>query len=163
VAGYNIYYSPTNNNNFELLTTLTPATDTSYLYANTHSIAGCFMVTSIDSGGLESKNPLQICVDNCPEYTLPNVFTPNGDGINDIFHPFPYSYIRDIDIKIFDRWGLLMFQTSDPDINWDGKNNFTHDNCSDGVYYYTCKVNAIHFNGVKTTTLKGFIELMRDK
>ena len=163
VAGYNIYYSPTNNNNFELLTTLTPATDTSYLYSNTHSIAGCFMVTAIDSGGLESKNPLQICVDNCPEYTLPNIFSPNGDGINDIFHPFPYSYIRDIDIKIFDRWGLLVFQTSDPDINWDGKNGFSHKALTDGVYYYICKVNAIHYDGVRTTTLKGFIEIITDK
>jgi len=161
VAGYNIYYSPTNKDDYELIATITGSANTSYLFKDTTSIAGCFKITSVDSAGLESKNAIQVCVDNCPEYSLPNVFTPNGDGFNDFFHPFPYSYIKDIEIEIYDRWGVLMFKTTNPDINWDGKNSSTKGNCSDGVYYYICKVNSIHFDGIRTTTLKGFIELIR--
>ncbi len=163
VLGYNIYYEPRLSAGFELIATLNSPTDTFYLYDNTKSIAGCFKVTAWDSAKNESKNPIQVCVDNCPIYTLPNIFTPNGDGFNDFFHPFPYSYVRDINIIIYDRWGMIMYKTSNPDINWDGQNTFTRKDCPDGVYYYICKVNAIHYEGIRTFVLKGFVELIREK
>ncbi len=163
VIGYNIYYEATTTSGYELIATKNSATDTTYLFDNPKSIAGCFKVTALDSVGNESLNPIQVCVDNCPVYVIPNVFTPNGDGFNDLLHPFPYSYIRDINIQIFDRWGMIMYKTSNPDINWDGKNDFTNKDCPDGVYYYICKVNAIHYDGIRTFILKGFVELIREK
>lgn len=148
---------------FKLLATINNLSDTTFIYNNPYSIAGCFKVTALDTILNETQIANTVCADNCPDYTLPNVFTPNGDGLNDFFHPFPYSFVKDIDIEIFDRWGIKMFSTTNPDINWDGTNQSTKGKCPDGVYYYICKVHAIHYNGIKTFTLKGDIELIREK
>jgi len=147
---------------FKLLATITILSDTTYIYNDAYSIAGCFKITALDTALNETQVAKSVCIDNCPEYTLPNVFTPNGDGLNDYFHPFPYSFVKDIDIEIFDRWGIKMFSSTNPDINWDGTNQSTKGKCPDGVYYYICKVHEIHYNGIKTITLKGDIELIRD-
>ncbi len=163
VMGYFVYYSPEINGTYSLIATLHNATDTIFTYDNDNSIAGCFRITAFDSSGNESRTPVEICVDNCPVYVLPNVFTPNGDGINDLFHPFPYSYVKDIDIRIFDRWGILMFKTTDPHINWDGINASTKKECPDGVYFYICHVHEIHYDGIRTRVLKGNIELIKEK
>jgi gliding motility-associated-like protein len=53
---------------------------------------------------------------------FPNAFSPNGDGINDIF-TFKSRYITSTTMKIYNRWGELVFQTSDADQGWDGTVN----------------------------------------
>lgn len=55
-----------------------------------------------------------------PEYYVPNSFTPNGDGNNEIFLPNIHSSI-DYELLIFNRWGELIFQTNEPSQGWDGK------------------------------------------
>ena len=51
----------------------------------------------------------------------PNAFTPDGDAINDVFLPIIRDDVsRDHDLRIFDRWGSEVFQSSDPTIGWDG-------------------------------------------
>ncbi len=127
------------------------------------SVAGCYAVTAVDSFGNESPIITKVCVDNCPVYELPNVFTPNGDNVNDWFIPLPYQFVKDIDIKIYDRWGVLMFTTKNPDVLWDGKNADTKMICSDGTYYYVCVVNEIRVEGIMPRILKGFVQLINDK
>ncbi len=161
VDHYNIYYSPTTAGNFTLLATVNDNTINSYDYTNSISIAGCYYVTAVDSNGNEGAPGLITCVDNCPVYELPNVFTPDGNGINDTFHPFPYRYVKDIDIRIFSRWGLEVFSSTDADINWNGKTDNTGEDLPDGVYYYICRVNEIYLSGIKSRELKGFIQLIR--
>ena len=79
-----------------------------------------------------------ICVENCPFYDLPNSFTPNGDGANDIFTPFPgWRFVAKIDMKIFNRWGNVVWQTENPNINWDGSDQKTQKALNDGVYLYS--------------------------
>ena len=65
------------------------------------------------------------------------------------------------DLTIYNRWGNVVFQTTDPAINWDGKNKDTKLMCSDGVYFYVCDVHEIHLTGIETRTLKGFVYLIR--
>jgi len=132
-----------------------------FSYEGVPSVAGCYAVTAVDTFANESIIVNKICVDNCPNYELPNVFTPNGDNINDFFIPLPYKFVKDIEIKIYDRWGLLMFETTDADILWDGTNKQTKAMCSDGVYYYVCKVNEIRVEGIVPRTLKGFVQLIK--
>ncbi len=160
---YNIYYSPSQQGPFTLLATITDGNINSFTYTNDVSIAGCYYVTAVDTNGNEGAPGKVICVDNCPYYELPNVFTPDGNNLNDEFDPFPYRYIRDIDLKIYSRWGLLVFETSDPAINWNGKTNNTGEDLPDGVYYYTCIVNEIYLSGIKSRELSGFVHLLRDK
>ena len=52
-----------------------------------------------------------------------NVFTPNGDGINDLFNPYEnIELIDNFSIKIYNRWGGLVFKTDNPQVFWDAKN-----------------------------------------
>lgn len=162
-TAYKIYFTPVLGGDMELVATIYNLSDTSYLHDGLTSIAGCYAITSIDS--VLNESPIQdtVCVDNCPDYMLPNVFTPNGDNTNDFFVPFPYKYVESVDIKIYNRWGNLVFETTDPNIGWDGTNRLTKLNCSDGVYYYVCEVNEIYLAGVRPRVLTGFIELLRAK
>ena len=164
---YNIYFADSTGAALQLIYSSTDLNTTTFIYhplfEGVPSIAGCFAVTAVDSTGNESPVVTKTCVDNCPIYDLPNVFTPNGDGVNDLFIPLPYRYVKDIDIKIFDRWGLLMFETTNPAILWDGKNKSTKTMCSDGTYFYICIINEIRVDGIKPHILKGFVQLIQDK
>ncbi len=165
VVQYKLYYTPIEEDPMETIytTTVNSATDTTYTHPNITSIAGCYAITAIDSFANESVFSNKFCVDNCPIYELPNVFTPNGDGRNDFFKPVRHSYIKDIDLKIYNRWGAVVFETSDLLIKWDGKNKDSNQPCPDGTYYYVCTVNEIHYNGIAPHNLRGFIQLIDSK
>ncbi len=163
VAKYYIYYAPSAETPLALIDSLMTPWDTIYVYRHGVSIVGCFSVVAIDSVGNRSDFSNVVCVDltACPGYTLPNVFTPNGDGKNDIFRPFPYTSVNEINLQIFDRWGKPVFMTHEPDINWDGRDQTTGQPCSDGTYFYVCDVDEISLNGTVRRTLKGSITLLR--
>ena len=164
---YNVYFAPNNDTALVLIYSTTDMNNTTYTHIYTYdgvpSTAGCYAVTALDTAGNESPIVNKICVDNCPAYELPNIFTPNGDGINDLVTPLPgYRYVRDVDMKVYDRWGLLLYSTTNRDILWDGKNSSTKMMCPDGVYFYICIVNEIHVDGIHTRVLKGFIQLLKE-
>lgn len=163
VAAYNVYFRPTLEGAFSLLATIGSATDTTYVHENLTSLAGCYAVTALDSFGNESMLSNVVCVENCPLYQLPNVFTPNGDGANELFIPFPYQFVDRIDIKIFTRWGNLVFETTDPDINWNGTDQATGKQLKEGVYYYVCDVFEQRLEGVRQIDepLSGYIHIIR--
>ncbi len=162
IVSYQLYYQPFANEPFQVLSSFS-ATDTSYLHQNLTSVAGCYYVTATDSTGNESVPSASVCADNCPNYSLPNVFTPNNDGKNDVFQPFPYKYVKEISIKIYNRWGTLVFETTDPDINWKGTINNGDKPCSSATYYYVCEVNQIQFDGIKVYKLAGFVLLIMEE
>lgn len=89
---------------------------------------------------------------------MPNIFTPNGDEINDFFgipiaaHP---EFFASVDLKIFNRWGTLLYHTSDPYDQWDG--TFEGRGLAEGVYFYILNVEDACAN---QTELKGFVHLM---
>ncbi len=163
VLQYNVFYAANENSNFDIIETLNSAEDTTLIHQPSFtSIAGCYYITAIDTVGNESIPSNVVCVDNCPIYELPNVFTPNGDGNNDLYIPFPYRFIDRIDLKIYDRWGGLVFETEDPDINWDGT-NLNGQTLSDGTYFYVCKVFENRVQGVLPISepLSGYIHLLQ--
>ena len=160
VLSYNIYYRPGLFGDYSLLTTIGDANTTSYTVTNETSIAGCYVITAVDSFNNESVFSDSLCVDNCPEYELPNVFTPGGDGFNDFFIPFPYRYVEEIDLKVFNRWGELVFETKDPDIRWDGTHKSSGERVPAGTYFYVCEVFEIRLQGVVPRILKGHITLL---
>jgi len=104
-----------------------------------------------------------LCSDNCPIYALPNVFTPNGDDLNDEFISFPYRSIDHVEMKIFNRWGTLVFDTTVPDIFWKGEDRNTGELCGDGVYFYIIDVFEIRLAGIVPYTLRGNIQLVDGK
>lgn len=125
------------------------------------SIAGCYAVVAVDSFGNESYPTNTSCINNCPVYAIPNIFTPNGDGKNDLLNPFPYRFVDKIDISIFNRWGQQVYHSNDIDINWNGKENGTNEDCTEGVYFYICDVFENYLDGLRKTTIKGTITLIR--
>jgi gliding motility-associated-like protein len=164
VIGYRIYYAATEGTDLQLIDSVKPATNIQFIHSNNNSVAGCYAVTAIDSFYNESAKSSIICIDNCPLYVLPNTFTPNNDGSNDVYHPFlPYRFIDHVDMKIFNRWGNLVFQTSDPFIGWDGKDKINNKELNTGTYYYVCDVFEIRVSGITQTKkpLSGYIELIK--
>jgi gliding motility-associated-like protein len=163
VIGYNIYYSPTINGNMTLLSQKNSATDTFFIHTPTYSLAGCYIVTAIDSFYNESSKTQKVCVDECTYYQLPNIFTPDANNQNDLFRPGPYMFVEKVDMKIYNRWGKLVFETNNPDILWDGKDKDTKKTVPAGVYYYICDVYERRLTGIEPRTITGFIHIITTK
>ena len=164
VVGYNVYYTPVFGGPYQKIAQINSSQNTSLAHSNDKkSIAGCYAVAALDSFGNEGVLGDSICIDNCPEYELPNVITVDGDGINDFFVPFPYRYVDHIDLSIYNRWGQLVFKSNDPAIRWDGKNTDNQQNVTDGVYFYICDVYEIRLTGLEIRTLKGFLHVFNNQ
>jgi gliding motility-associated-like protein len=74
---------------------------------------------------------------------FPNAFTPDGDGINDDFGPMGHD-ISVFEMNIFNRWGELLFTTTNPAVRWDGKVNGS-DVAMTGVYVYKYRAEGHYF------------------
>lgn len=157
---YRVYFTDSIGGAYTLVTTITGAENTSYSHTNGSSVAGCYQVTAVDTLGNESAFIEAVCGDNCPLYTLPNIFTPNGDQRNDLFGPFPYRGVERIDLQVFNRWGQIVFETQDPDIDWKGTYKDTTEPLPDGVYYYTCTVIVVRLSGYETLQLNGYVHIL---
>ncbi len=96
----------------------------------------CLMVTSND-GCMDTTCSV---IDILEGMVVPNVFTPNGDGINDVFH-IKNSGMEEYNLQIFNRWGLLLFETSAPQLKWDGATN-SGEMVPAGVYYFIVKAKS---------------------
>jgi len=159
VVKYYIYYTANPQNAYELIDSILNPDDTIYIHEPGKLLAGCYIVTAIDSFNNESPKNNPVCADYCDYYKLPNAFSPDGNNINDIFKPYPYQLVDKIDMKIYSRWGALVYQTDNPDINWDGKNMMTKQPVPPGVYYYVCDVWEYRLSGLEVRNLSGFIHV----
>ena len=160
VIGYELFFSETYLSGYRLLHKALTPDETSFIHYQNNSRSGCYYIVAIDSFNNVSPVVDTVCIDNCQIYELPNVFTPNNDGINDLFRPFPYCYVESIDLTVVNRWGEVVFKTDDPDILWDGKHMSENRNVADGVYFYTCKVNQTSIFGPREIELKGVVHIL---
>ena len=147
VAGYKIYYKMKSDENLTLLTTINDKNIFSYKHFPGETIAGCYAVSAFDLKGNESEKSVMICIDSCNFYEIPNVFTPNGDDINDKLVAKTSGLVEKIDFRLFNRNGLLLFRTEDPKINWDG--TYKGKIVSPGVYFYQCDVYEKRISGLE--------------
>lgn len=164
VIAYKIYYVNKLNYTLDSIYRIEGAENTRYEHYPEESLGGCYAVAAIDSFQNESQASYVKCVDNCSYYSLPNVFSPNGDGVNDIFKAEnPNNVIEKVDMKIFNRWGDLVFETTEANINWDGKVKNSNKIVSPGVYYYVCDVWEPRITGLEIRNIVGFIYVFTDE
>lgn len=155
-----VYFKDCRASNFVKIATLLPNV-TSYIHIfsdTTRNMAGCYYIAQLDSAGNESIHSFDSCMYNCPMYVLPNIFTPNGDGKNDVYHPFKNRFVEKVDMKIYDSWGNLVFESKNPELNWNGYNQQSGKPSDDGVFYYVCDVYEYWADcNINPRTLVGFI------
>ena len=121
-----------------------------------------FAVTTIDENGCQATDRITVFVDRRRDIYIPNVFSPNNDGQNDVFLIFGGDEaVKVKSFYIFNRWGEPMFELfgfppNDPTYGWDG----THrgELMNGGVYVYLAEIEFV--DGV-TELFKGDVLLMR--
>lgn len=161
---FNIYFARYQGDQPKLITSVS-ATETSFMHLKPiqEGFAGCYYITAVNRINVESSASAVICRDNCSTVELPNVITPNGDGKNDTFTPMTCSaFIQTIEIEIYDRNGLKIYESSGNELRWDGKTSSGNDAPS-GTYFYLAKVSLQRLNKADEvpTTIKGWVELIR--
>ncbi len=161
VAGFKIFYKLTTDENLTLVTQIDDNSIFSYKHYPGDIIAGCYAVSAYDSVGNESAKSAMVCVDSCNFYEIPNVFTPNGDDINEKLVAKTSGLVERIDFRLFNRNGLLLFRTETPRIEWDG--TYKGRIVSPGVYFYQCDVWERRISGLELFHLSGFVHVITEK
>lgn len=124
-----------------------PTVTTTYTVTMTDTTDGCQVIDTV-----------RITVnENCGQVFVPDAFSPNGDGQNDILY-VRGSCIKTLEFSVYDRWGNKVFETTDKSIGWDGKYRGQPMNTGTYVYY----LNAItDQTPEQTITRKGNVTLVR--
>lgn len=115
-----------------------------------------FTVRAFTPEGCESFDDITVKIYKGPDIYLPNAFTPNADGLNDVFKGTPVGIKQFNYLKVFNRWGQLLFSTSDYTKGWDG--NWRGQKQNSGIF--VVMVNAIDFKG-NVINKKGTVMLIR--
>ncbi len=160
VAGYYIYYRMISDETLQLVNTITDKNVFSFIHEPGEIIAGCYAVSAFDLIGNEGDKSETVCIDSCNFYEIPNVFTPNGDDINDRLTAKTSGLVESVDFRIFNRNGLLLFKTDDPKIDWDG--TYKGKIVSPGVYFYQCDVYERRISGLELFHLSGFVHVITE-
>jgi gliding motility-associated-like protein len=125
----------------------------------TYTAAGTYSVQlNVTKGSCTGTKIKIINVEVPSKMEVPNVFTPNGDKVNDIFRLIASS-LEEVTCTIFDRWGNKVYDvTSDTgNFAWDGKNMFGKE-CPSGTYFYIIKATG---KDKQDYNVKGNVSLFR--
>ncbi|MCU0418696.1 MAG: gliding motility-associated C-terminal domain-containing protein [Cyclobacteriaceae bacterium] len=188
IRSYKVYFSPRAGSDFTLL--VENVRDTFFVHRGLTSFAGCYRVSTVDRAGNESELSEPLCFDNCPNYHLPNVFTPNGDGCNDVFSAYSTRgvgeagvtncgtvdlqeftlkcarFVVRVDFFVYNRWGkeVYTYRSGGENsifIDWNGRDNQGNE-LTTGVYYYQANLT---FDVVdpsrQTRSYKGWVHVKR--
>jgi gliding motility-associated-like protein len=116
---------------------------------------GCYIVQAQDDNGCLATD--NVCIEVLDDFTvyLPNSFTPNKDGINDVFLVYGES-ISQVKMSIYDRWGAKVFYSEDVFKGWDG--SFKGVDCKQDIYTYVVSYYGLNR---KMYTRTGHVNLLR--
>ena len=121
-----------------------------------------YLLTVVDKNGCDISDRITIEVDTDVNIYIPNVFTPDGDNVNDYFYVHTDEGVREVEeLLIFDRWGELVFEARHfppnvPGYGWDG--TFRGQDMNPAVFVY---VATVQLENGRTVVLKGDITLVR--
>lgn len=124
----------------------------SFTTPGTHSIT----LIAYGQSGCNDTNTYVIRLFEKSSVKLPNIFTPNHDGVNDVFRPIMEG-IKSVHVLIYNRWGVLMKEWHEVNGFWDGYTSADVP-CPEGTYFVVCEAEGV--DGVKYS-LKGSLQLAR--
>lgn len=135
-----------------------PTADSSYSLVKEYSKSGNYSVLLFAYGakGCHDSTRYNFRISDSSGITLPNIFTPNGDGNNDAFTPTTRG-ISSLSAFVYNRTGIVVWSWDRPKGSWDGRST-SGEECPDGVYFIT--LEAMGFDG-KSYKMKGTITLIR--
>ncbi len=171
VAGFDYQFSPASNGmSYQFINTSTGGTNSEWTFGDgtnspvpnamhSYKDTGTYRVCLIELNGpgcLDSTCK-EIDVKLFPQILVPNIFTPNGDGKNDLFVFKNLENFPNSSLLIYDRWGVKVFENSNYQNNWNGKFLSTNRDVVDGTYYYI--LSGTNLPKVYT----GFVQVSRDE
>jgi gliding motility-associated-like protein len=104
------------------------------------TITTTYTATMTDANGCIDTDEAIVTIDiDCGELFIPTAFSPNGDAVNSSFRiKINPACVKELNLKVFDRWGEVVFQTTSPDGSWDGK--FKGKELDSGVFVYVLEI-----------------------
>jgi gliding motility-associated-like protein len=132
-------------------------TNPTHTYPNTN--AGTYtVILTVSNGGCTATKSATIQIDSLIiEYSVPNVFSPNGDGVNDEFIFISSLNLKSVKTTILNRWGNVVFTSNDINFKWNGKDN-SGQNCTEGTYFYKMEIESLNN---KKYQEHGFVTIQR--
>jgi len=125
-----------------------------HTYLQQSSFTVCLEVTNAD-GGCAAEICKDLTIEAFFGLEVPNAFSPNNDGINDVFMPLNFGLLE-YRFTIFNRWGKAVFTTTDPQTGWDGR----HNGVMQDIDVYVYHISATPAGGEKLEK-KGNLSLLR--
>lgn len=135
----------------------TDAQINTYVVNNLHFGEHVIAVTVSDSNGCKSTDYLNVFANTEVRIFDVNIFTPNNDGYNDML-VFPLKGVQSLHVKIYDRWGLKLYEWTDPEKGWDG-NTTGGEPVPEGTYFYMIDFVDYYGNALHQA---GHVQLMRN-
>jgi gliding motility-associated-like protein len=115
-----------------------------------------YMVVGMNTLGCSDTAWVKVTVSGRDSFFIPDAFTPDGDGLNDVFHIRCADGYKLAEMAIYNRWGQLVYQGFGADCGWDGTWNNTAQDL--GVYYFSATITTPSGNSRQP---KGNITLIR--
>lgn len=106
--------------------------------------------------GCTATDTMTIYTTPCDQFFIPNSFTPNGDHLNDVFHVVGLHPNAKVDMVIYDRWGVRIFESDDANLGWNGY--YKGKKVDSGVFFYYIKIT---FPTGIARILKGDVTVLR--
>jgi gliding motility-associated-like protein len=111
--------------------------------------SGNYTVTVTNNAGCVATDQINVLVD-CKGVYFPTSFTPNSDGLNDFFGPIgDIGSLRNFNMNIYNRWGQIVFSTTNPFVKWDGQFKGHTSSLESFVWMASYKLNGIQYSNIK--------------
>ncbi len=146
IDGFQDYYVTIKDNQGVLIDSLSTNGQTNYSLpvANQVEQTMVFTVWAVPViSGIKNSRSNILVFERDPIISIPNSFTPNGDGLNDLF-VVSGKFIASYELQVFNRWGEVLFQTTDLDTGWDGTSN--NNIMPVGNYVYWMRIKDLNNN-----------------